>query len=280
MCPHPHQTRWLLMPLVLSFSCLLLAVAACTLPGSAVRATYPPGGNLRLSIDIEYQFTHLDLPDVQVLVRFVGEGELAPADAATVTCNGRDVTPRQDGFLSNLGPARPCTRESPGGTYRFVYTDEHGATTSALIPVPVGSLTIRSPADGAAVPIARTDGFLLRLALPIPAPGGNVTIDAIDMGSCSPYGTTQSCNEYLAGPKTANQTPAVMTAVASAVATGVTTHGGECTFQIEGFSASPGRGGIFVSVKIDEPAQQSGFADSSITFRDTAEAAFTWVEPT
>jgi hypothetical protein len=71
-----------------------------------------------------------------------------------------------------------------------------------------------------------------------------------------------------------------MTAIASAVATGVTTHGGECTIQIEGFSASPGHGGISVSVEIDELAQQSGFADSSVTFRDTAEAAFTWVELT
>ncbi len=278
MAPPPHPTRRALVPVMLSLSCLLLAVAACTLPGSLATATYPPGGGLRLSVDITDQFTHLDLPDVQVLVRFLGEGEIAPADAATVTCNGRDVTPRRDGTLSNLGPARPCTRQSPGGTYRIVYTDEHGTATSATIPVPTGSLTFRSPADGGEVPLPNAGGFALRLALPVPPPGGTVILGAIDMGSCSPSGTSQSCNEYLAGPATAYQTPAVMTAIASAVAAGVTTNGGECTIKIEGFSAVAGRGGIYVSVEVDEPARQSGFAGAKITFRDTADATFTWVE--
>src|SRR5262249_9169168 len=62
------RTRWPHVPLLLSCSCLLLAALGCALPGGPARSPFPPGSELRLAVDIMDQFTHLERPDVLILV--------------------------------------------------------------------------------------------------------------------------------------------------------------------------------------------------------------------
>ncbi len=153
---------------LLALVCLVAASVACALPIGSRRAPYPPGAELPLRVDITDQFSHLERPDAQVLVRFVGMSEVPPADNASVTCDGHDVTPRTQGFSSALNGAHPCPRQPPGGAYHIVYTDEHGARTSAVIPVPTGVLAFRAPSDGGTFHFIQNQPLVIRLAAPCP----------------------------------------------------------------------------------------------------------------
>ena len=163
------RTRWSRGPLLLTLPCLLLASLACTLTGAPARSPYPPGGELTLSVEILHQFSHLERPDVQIWIRFPTMAEPLPADDARVTCNGRDVTPRMTpGMYQRLAGPLPCPRQPPGGACHLVYTDEHGARTAAVIPVPLGALVFRVPAQGTTLPIPRGHALTLRLVVPVP----------------------------------------------------------------------------------------------------------------
>jgi hypothetical protein len=264
----------LFLPALLALACLVAVSMACALPTASRRAPYPPGGELHLQVDITDQFSHPERPDAQVLVRFVGMSEVPPADNASITCNGHDVTPRTQGFSSALDGAHPCPRQPPGGAYHIVYTDEHGASTSAVIPIPTGALAFRAPSDGGTFHFLLNQPLVISLAVPVPASGGSVTLNHLQLTPC---GGGAQCVSQSIDPKAAYQSAPTLTAIASAIAVGVTQHSGECTIQLDNFSLARGPNTFSAAVDTQEPMQESGFKIATAIFQDTTDANFTAV---
>jgi hypothetical protein len=268
-------TRANSLPGLLALACLLAVSVACALPGAGSRQPYPPGNQLRLQVAITDQFSHLEQPDVQVMVRFPTMGELPPADNAHITCNGHDVTPRAQGaFSSHLDGYHPCPRQPAGGAYHLVYTDEGGAVTSAVIPVPTDELAFRSPTDGESFHFVRNMPLVIRLAVPVPASGGSVTFNSLRLAPCA-KGTL--CPYQYVDRKASLQPTAVLTAIASAITVGVTQSRGECTIQLDTFSLGTGPNTLTASVDVMTPMQESAFEDATAIFHDTTDAGFTAV---
>ncbi|HEY7343454.1 MAG TPA: hypothetical protein VH591_21470 [Ktedonobacterales bacterium] len=168
-----------------------LAILACGISlGSHVGyhpppVTHLPASQLRLAIQITGQYEHYGgssgAPTVQISVR-ITEGtnpsESSLPDKATLTCNGVDIKRNAYGF------SPPCPRQPPGGAYRLVYTDEHGAKTTVVIPVPAGTFAILSPQDGATVPIPTNGVLPVRFTIPTAPANGNVAVDNVT-AACS-----------------------------------------------------------------------------------------------
>jgi hypothetical protein len=74
-----------------------------------------------------------------------------------LTCNGVFVTQpdTRTTVIGTLAGTVTVPRQPPGGRYTFVYTDERGRQTTAVVPAPRVDFAITSPAAGARVPIPR-----------------------------------------------------------------------------------------------------------------------------
>jgi hypothetical protein len=166
---------------------LLLATLACGFSiGSHMGArplpvTHRPASQLRLTIEITSQYSHYsDEPNVVVQVRFfeglAASDEVALAQGAHVTCNGKDMTPTSQ--AQQLVGA-PCPRQPPGGAYQITYTDEHGVAASVVVPVPSGSFAILSPRAGSTVSVPTTGPLKVRFTVPTPPPVGSVAVDGV-----------------------------------------------------------------------------------------------------
>ena len=182
---------------------LTLATLACGISfGSHIGyrpppATHLPASQLRLEIQISGQYEQYGnpsgAPTVGIAVR-VFEGtkasESSLADKATLTCNGVDIKRNAYGF------SPPCPRQPPGGAYRLVYTDEHGARTTVVIPVPTGTFAILSPQDGASIPIPTNGALPVRYTIPTAPANGSVAIDNVT-AACS-VSDAQPCGSVYA----------------------------------------------------------------------------------
>ncbi len=192
---------------------LALATLACGISlGSHIGyhpppATHLPASQLRLEIQISGQYEQYGnpsgAPTVGIAVR-VFEGtrasESSLADKATLTCNGVDIKRNAYGF------SPPCPRQPPGGAYRLVYTDEHGAKTTVVIPVPTGTFAIVSPQDGATIPIPTNGTLPVRFTVPTAPADGSVAIDNVT-AACS-VSDAQPCGAVYANLRpTATATP-------------------------------------------------------------------------
>lgn len=202
-----HHLLWL--PLL----SLMLVTLACGISlGSHIGyrpppATHLPASQLRLAIQVLGQYESYGessgAPTVGIATH-VFEGtttsEVSLPDKATLTCNGVDIKRNSDGF------SPPCPRESPGGAYRLVYTDEHGVKTTVVIPVLTGRFAILSPLDGAIVPIPTNGTLPVHFTMP-PAPAsGSVAIDNVT-AACS-ISDAQPCGSVYANlHPTATTTP-------------------------------------------------------------------------
>jgi len=182
---------------------LALATLACGISlGSHIGyrpppATHLPASHLRLEIQIGGQYEQYGnpsgAPTVGIAVR-VFEGtkasESSLADKATLTCNGVDIKRNAYGF------SPPCPRQPPGGAYRLVYSDEHGAKTTVVIPVPTGTFAILSPQDGATIPIPTNGTLPVRFTVPTAPVDGSVAIDNVT-AACS-VSDAQPCGSVYA----------------------------------------------------------------------------------
>lgn len=183
---------------------LALTILACSIVSVAPRRAIPPpvthllASQLRLLIQFTGQYGNT--PNVQVWARFFeanSSQEFSLADKARLTCNGNDVKPS---YPNNV--IRTCPRQSPGGAYRFTYTDELGAAATVVVPVPAGSFAVLSPRNGSAVHIP-TDGALgVQFSLPVPPPPHSSITQFYVMASCQPTPSV-TCysveNSYLVG---------------------------------------------------------------------------------
>jgi hypothetical protein len=189
---------------------LLLATLACGISvGSHYGyqpppVTHRPASQLRLAIQIGGQYEQYGAsPDVQAQVRVFevsNSNEVSLADKASLTCNGADIKRNSYGF------SLPCPPQPPGGVYRIVYTDEHGAATTVVVPVPVGTFSILSPSAGASVPIPTNGVLTVRYTIPTPPANGSVAIDNVT-AACS-VSDAQPCGAVYANLQpTATATP-------------------------------------------------------------------------
>jgi hypothetical protein len=168
--------------LLIPFLGPLLTLAGCGAPPLPV--THRPAADLRLEIRVngQYRGRYSEKLGENVLVGvrvFDGTDErgVALADKAHLTCNGNEITSRSPA-ASDAG-AGFCPRQAPGGSYQITYTDEHGASTSAIVAVPTGSFSMLSPLAGSTIPIPVNGMLTVRVSLPTPPPNGAVVIDSV-----------------------------------------------------------------------------------------------------
>jgi hypothetical protein len=136
--------------------------------------THLPASQLRLALQITGQYDNTPNVTVAVLVReAASDSVVSLPDKARLTCNGSNIKPT---FPSTT---QPCPREPPGGAYRIVFTDEHGAASTFVVPVPVGSLAFISPRDRSSVPIPTNNQLTIRFAIPVAPPKSSVTVNNI-----------------------------------------------------------------------------------------------------
>jgi hypothetical protein len=160
---------------------LVLAIWACGFSigmgrGRAIPppVTHLPASQLHVDIQIFGQYDNASDVMVTVIVREAAHsGAVSLSDKASLTCNGNNITPR---FPSTT---RPCPRQPEGGVYRIVYTDEHGGTSTVVVPVPVGVLAIISPRDGTTVRIPTNHQLTIHSALPVAPPNSRVTLTSV-----------------------------------------------------------------------------------------------------
>ncbi|HET8906506.1 MAG TPA: hypothetical protein VFN11_06030 [Ktedonobacterales bacterium] len=196
--PSQNDLRNVLMALPLLS--LLLATLACGFgPGMARGRAVPPpvthlpASQLQLDIQIFGQYDNASNVTVALLVREAAHTNVVSMpDKARLTCNGSNINPN---FPST---SQPCPREPAGGVYRIVYTDEHGATSTVVVPVPVGALAIISPRDGSTVRIPANHQLTIRSAIPVAPPNSSVTLTNITAWCHAT--SNQPCNSvaYLA----------------------------------------------------------------------------------
>ncbi len=157
---------------------LALAILACSAVNITPRRAIPPpvthlpAAQLRLMIQINGQYS--DEPAVQTLIHVYeaqSGQEVSLANKTRLTCNGSDV---KYSYPNNANPT--CPRQPPGGAYRFMYTDENGALTTVVVPVPAGQYAILSPRAGSTVHIPTDGALATRLSLPIPPPNSSITL--------------------------------------------------------------------------------------------------------
>ena len=184
-----HRVLWLL-PLL----SLTLATLACGFSlGSHIGyqpppATHLPASQLRLAIQITSQYANYSAtsnPNAYINIGVfdaTNAQEFTLPENAQISCNGKAITRSYPMPGKNLSFS--CPREQPGGTYRIAYTDEHGATTNVVIPVPLGTFAILSPQSGAAVPIPANGALSVRFTIPTAPANGSVAIDDVT-AACS-----------------------------------------------------------------------------------------------
>jgi hypothetical protein len=176
---------WLLPPLS-----LVLVGMSCSASGPAQPppVTHLPAAQLRMMVQITGQYSDASTVQTQIYIVDAHSGQIfSLADKARLTCNGSDVKP---GYPNNV--IRKCPRQAPGGAYRFTFTDEHGASTTVVVPVPAGQLAILSPRYGSTVYIPRDGALAVHFTLPIPPPHSRIT-QFLVMASCQST-SSATCN--------------------------------------------------------------------------------------
>lgn len=203
---------WLLPPLSLALVGMSCSASQRAQPPPV---THLPAAQLRLLIQITGQYGDASTVQTQIDIVDAHTGQVfSLADKARLTCNGSDVKPN---YPSNV--VRTCLRQPPGGVYHFTFTDEHGATTAVVVPVPTGQLAILSPRDGSTVYIPRDGALAIHFTLPIPPPHSRITQFYV-MASCR--GTSSATCNTVGQSYVVEPTPTPLVGVPTATAFPVT----------------------------------------------------------
>jgi hypothetical protein len=291
---------------------LLLAIWACGFSiGPHVGArplptTQRPDVNLRLAIQITGQYS--GAANVGVMMR-VFEGantsEVALPNNVRVTCDGKAAGHNPFGSLY-----LQCPRQPPGGAYLVGFTDSHGASTTLIIPVPLGTFAIVSPRDGAVVPIPTDGALVVRYTEPSPPANGKVAVDNLT-ASCNLTETTPCGAVYanLQPQPTPTPDPRQPTATPYAIhvaptptpgpngsgtpvpvytpvptigpptpTVAVTRNGQEGVVYLTGdyITFVPAPGTLTMSVEVNETPAPAGFEAVSVTYSDNSQSHITW----
>ena len=242
------RSLWFILPVL----AMVLAIWACA---SSPTFTHQPAAQLRLGVTIYAQYTgntNVVLFDTSMFDDTTNRPVLPP-DGAHLTCEGADATP---GYQTTM---RECPRQPAGGAYHFIYTDEHGVATSAVIPIPQGTVALLAPRVGDHVAIPTNNTLNVQYASPVTPPNGSVTIDEL-RAACGEV-SSPPCGAVLFAPHTAE-----------------VVSGGGGVFHLTGDFSSfqPGEGMVDITVGTHSRASQSGFARVDVTFTDSVAAPITW----
>lgn len=229
-------------------------------------------------------------------------------DRQHLRVNGVEAPQREPGLQQQL-LSREVTiqRQPPAGAYRFVYIDEQGHQTTAVVPAPQVDLAITEPAAGAhpktgtgtpaptptPYPGAqRQTGQTLTVGYTVPFPPASVPVDG---SHSSHYGVsaqaTGSCKEpsqTFCGSCTAPDQPSCLAiyggtnllvvgganlAHAAVDLTDAFAHPGS------GFeNLAPGPGAIQLDMEVRGWLPASGFHFFGVAFLDTISSPVTWIE--
>lgn len=288
--PTPTARRPWIQSCGLLVASLLLVGMSCSrqsIPAS-LPITHQPATNLRLSLGFAGQYGNdqrfaNDPTHVQVSVNVYEGANPQPVvlpKGDHLTCGGADITPTDIGHLQHA-----CLRQQPGGTYRFVFTDEHGGTTTLLVPIPSGKLAVLSPAPDSNMRIPTSGDIDLRIATPVPPAGGSVVINSV-MALCGHGGCGTSMAPYQLSPAvTAAPTqpggPIPMTCPPSTQSPFVTLGKGGGAISIlplPNDSFQPGPGTIQLGVDTCVPLTPTGFNAAIATFSDALTSPITWTD--
>jgi hypothetical protein len=153
------------------------------------------------------QYSESALPTVQFTRIEVYEGSdpqaVGLAPHARLTCNGRDITP---GSPSNTFA---CLRQPPGGVYQITYTDEHDATTTVIVHVPLGVFDFLSPQAGSVVHLPTNGALPVRFSIPRVPAQGSVHISSFT-AACGDPAQLYACGVIMSNlPDSSIITPSV-----------------------------------------------------------------------
>lgn len=301
----------LLLPLPIMS--LLLAIWACSSNRIGYKpppVTHLPAAQLRVGFQFLGQYGNT--PNVTIatsIFEAASSKQVSLADSARLTCNGTDIKPS----TSNAVP-RACPRQPPGGAYHITYSDEHGVSTTVVVPVPAGSFAILSPQDGARVKIPANGALLVRYAIPMAPPNSTVApsyIEAsckvspdqpcpaiaaslyVDTGTPTPGRGTATATVFEdRGPPTPTPdgseiypTPVPrVTPTPDSTSTAVlpgatpTQRDGIGTFVLTGdFSGfQPGPGAVTVNISAQITPDRDAFTAATASFSGSASANITW----
>jgi hypothetical protein len=200
-----RSVLWLLPLLSVTFAMLACGISLGSHIGyRPPPATHLPASQLRLEVYItgqyeQYGATPITLVRIRIFETPTAR-EVSLADKAILTCNGVDIENTSDAL------GRTCPQQPPGGAYRLVYTDEHGAQTTVVIPVLNGTFAILSPQNGATVQIPTNGTLPVRFTVPTAPANGGVAIDSVT-AACS-VSDAQPCGAVDANLRpTATATP-------------------------------------------------------------------------
>ena len=273
---------------VLALLSLLVALWACGGGSLNVVTTHRPASDLRLELRITDQFQNTPTVDMHVQI-FEGTNPqpVYLATSARLTCNGSDIKPSVE------HTSRPCPRQVPGGMYEVAYTDEHGAVTTMMVPVPIGEFAILSPQPNAQVPIPTNGALQVRFSIPSRPSLGTISIPSVT-ASCGIPGALCGAvagtfwNLAVVTPSVAPlRTPTPSVAMSCDVSSDLasvppgpylTFSGKEGVVTLTGDFAAfqPGPGRIDLSVAACAMPSNSGFMPAPVTFSDILFAPVVW----
>lgn len=245
------------MLLIFPLLAVLFVSWAC---GAGLTITHDDGSSLTVWLRFSNQFSQAG-PMVQLTV-FVrdshirGNTELDPN--ARLTCEGANVAPEPQ-IVS-----KPCPRQPPGGVYHIVYTDEHGHTATAIVPIPTGQMALLNPHEESTIHLPASGVLPIHYAAPVAPAGGSVEIHDVS-ARCGKIGEPD-CGDTFGG-----ETP---------IGTG-----GPGVYPLKGaftqFTTGPGwvnmkPGWVNMNTTAVVLVQPGGFHDVTASFEDNAFVNVTW----
>lgn len=272
---------------------------ACT---SVTRLTTGPAS--ALTIQVRFEGALIPGDKVKISVGVFKNGDAAEfSGGQRLTVN--DVTIHEhDSGDQHTPPTREVTipRPSSEGGYTLAYSDEHGNRTVAYFPAPRSDLTVLDLAPEASVPVpaplvpgAPAPTATSAATTPLPRqPRPPTLADApLTVRYTTPYPPDMLRTSATERPKAVSVSAfafGTCPGEAAAQCGPITGYNQEMTGSVAisdehdpygfGFERfEPGPGSIKVSLNIQWPVKDSGFADLTATFGDTAVVPITWVYP-
>ena len=146
--------------------------------------------------------------------------------------------------------------------HHFIYTDEHGAATGVVIPIPTGTVALLTPRAGDKVATPVNNTLAIRYTTPTAPPGGSVTMDQV--AAICGTNTSPQCGEVSFG---------------QANITGQVVIGGEMSSSLPATFHRFSQAAVWLNSRLREqapPSQSGGFASVNATFADSVAAPITW----
>lgn len=242
-----------------AFAALLAVPIILACEPHPLTVTSIPAARLHFTVNINDQYAATPQVLIHAQVSLPGESRAIVATTShTLTCNGVSVIAGAEITGSAMVPRQP-----PGGTYTFIYTDEHGQRTTQAVPVPPGQFAVDSPSANSSVPIPGTSAsrnvspaLVIRFTTPSTLAGASATAQA----SVVCDRTYQVACGGILGP--------------TVPATGLYTLADQEPNGFASFTPGPGEVSVIFAMAWSIPA--SGFAAAQVQWHDLRIIPINW----